>query len=357
MASHDVFLPTCARPWDAGKQVAVLVELKARFDEARNVDFAQKLESAGCNLAYGIKGVKTHSKATLVVRREKDASGEDMLRMYVHIGTGNYNPSTAGIYTDYGIFSCDPVLGRDVCNLFKYLTGHHYQEEFQRLLVAPHHMHQDFVQLIERETANALAGKEASIMCKMNGLDDRTICEALYRASEAGVQVSLVIRGICRIRPGVPGVSDNIRVVSIIGRFLEHHRVFRFENAGEPVHYMGSSDLMTRNLMRRVEVVVRVDDRKIKQEMQELLDACLSDQVLAWEMGADGRYHRTQAARRQAQNHKFSAPGKGKLARAAATVGLHTALMDDVARTQAGRLMPTGTPPTLNLLLLLRASV
>ena len=306
-----------------GKQVAVLVELKARFDEARNVGFAQRLETAGCNVAYGVKGVKTHSKASLVVRRE----GSKLVK-YVHIGTGNYNPSTAGIYTDFGLFSCDEEMGNDVVNLFKFLMGHHYQERFSKLIVAPLRMQAEFVEMIEREAQNALEGKPASIIMKMNGLDDPTITAALYRASQAGVKIHLIVRGICRVRPGIPNVSENIRIVSIIGRFLEHHRVFRFENGGSPEFYMGSADLMRRNLLRRVEVIARIYEPKIQAELQEMLDACLADQVLAWEMGADGRYYRTPASRKVADNHQAHSPGKGKLMKVSATEGLHEALME-----------------------------
>ena len=311
-----------------GKQVAVLVELKARFDEARNVNFAQRLETAGCNVAYGVKGVKTHSKASLVVRRE----GNKLVK-YVHIGTGNYNPSTAGIYTDFGLLSRDEDLGDDVSNLFKFLMGHHYQERFNKLIVAPLRMRDEFVEMIEREAENALKGRPASIIAKMNGLDDAAICAALYRASQAGVKIQLIVRGICRIRPGIPGLSENIRVISIVGRFLEHHRAFRFENDGNPEFYMGSADLMRRNLLRRVEVIARVYDPKIQQELQEVLDACLADQVLAWEMGSDGRYYRTPTSRRVAARHVANHPGKGKLMKVSAVDGLHEALMQATLRS------------------------
>ena len=311
-----------------GKQVAVLVELKARFDEARNVNFAQRLETAGCNVAYGVKSVKTHSKASLVVRRE----GKKLVK-YVHVGTGNYNPSTAGIYTDFGLLSRDEDLGDDVSNLFKFLMGHHYQERFKKLIVAPLRMRDEFVEMIEREAENALQGRPASIIAKMNGLDDAAICAALYRASQAGVKIQLIVRGICRIRPGIPGLSENIRVVSIIGRFLEHHRAFRFENDGNPEFYMGSADLMRRNLLRRVEVIARVYDPKIQQELQEVFDACLADQVLAWEMGSDGRYYRTPTSRGVAARHVANHPGKGKLMKLSAVDGLHEALMHATLRS------------------------
>ena len=209
-----------------GKQVAVLVELKARFDEARNVGFAHRLEDAGCNVAYGLVGLKTHSKATLVVRQE-----EDGLRTYVHIGTGNYNPSTATVYTDFGLFSCNRDLGLDVADLFKYLTGYHRQLSYRKLLVAPNTMRKQFLALLDREIENAAAGRPSGVVIKANGLDDVTMVEKVYECSRAGVKVDIIVRGICRVRPGVPGQSENVRVISVIGRFLEHHRIYAFCNA------------------------------------------------------------------------------------------------------------------------------
>lgn len=272
---------------EAGKQVAVLVELKARFDEARNVGFANKLEDAGCNVAYGLVGLKTHCKAMLVVRQEDDG-----LRTYVHLGTGNYNPRTAGIYTDCGLLTCDPILGKDVSDLFKYLTGYHRQQSYKKLLVAPVAMRKQFAEYIDVEIANAKAGKKALITCKMNGLDDRVLVEKLYEAAQAGVQVDLIVRGICRIRPGVKGISEKVRVVSVIGRFLEHHRIFRFHNDGDPKFYIGSADWMSRNLIRRVEVCVPIENSLLKAQLQSLLDACLSDEIGGWEMLPDGRYRK-----------------------------------------------------------------
>ena len=334
-SSNSPIISSLIKACDNGKNVAVLVELKARFDEERNLGFAERLETAGCNVAYGVKGVKTHCKATLVVRRE----GEKLVK-YVHLGTGNYNPSTAGIYTDYGMFTCKEEYGEDAVNLFKFLMGHHFQKEFNRLLVAPQSLQSSMVDLIENEITAAKKGYKASITAKMNGLDDPEICKAFYRASQAGVSVNLIVRGICRIRPGVPGISENIRVISIIGRFLEHHRCFRFENAlqtgkADPKIYMGSADLMRRNLLHRVEVVTLVEDERIRCEIQDMLDACLVDGVLAWELGADGRYHRTPEARAIAAKHSSQDPGKGKLMPIAATKGLHASLMVDVLKKRS----------------------
>jgi len=331
-SSNSPIISSLIKACDNGKNVAVLVELKARFDEERNLGFAERLETAGCNVAYGVKGVKTHCKVSLVVRRE----GSKLVK-YVHLGTGNYNPSTAGIYTDFGLFTCKEEYGEDAVNLFKFLMGHHFQKEFNRLLVAPQSLQASLLNLIENEIKSAKKGYPASITCKMNGLDDPEICMAFYRASQAGVKINLIVRGICRIRPGVPGMSENIRVISIIGRFLEHHRCFRFENAietgkADPLIYMGSADLMRRNLLHRVEVVTLIDDVKIKCEIMDMLDACLVDGVLAWELGADGRYHRTPEARAIAKKHQSQDPGKGKLLAVAAKEGLHASLMHDVLR-------------------------
>jgi len=220
------------------KEVAVLMELKARFDEARNVSYAQELEAAGCSVAYGLIGLKTHCKCMLVVRRERDSGVA--LKTYVHIGTGNYNPVTAGLYSDFSLFSCDPELGRDVMDVFKHLTGLHKQDAvggYRKLLVAPAYMRQQFVEMIEREIENAKAGRHAAILVKVNGLDDRVLVSKLYEASQANVRVDCIVRGMCRLRPGVEGVSENIRVISVLGRFLEHHRVAVFHNDGDPMQF------------------------------------------------------------------------------------------------------------------------
>ena len=274
-----------------GKQVAVLVELKARFDEARNVGFATRLEQAGCNVAYGLIGLKTHSKTTLVVRKESSAPSG--LRTYVHIATGNYNPVTAGIYTDFGLLSSDPALGLDVVDVFKHLTGLHLQSAvggYRKLLVAKVYMKKQFLDLIENEIQNAKRGLRAAVLVKVNGLDDVDLVEKLYEASSAGVRVDAIVRGVCRLRPGVKGLSENIRVVSVVGRFLEHHRVFVFHNAGSPKYYFGSADWMTRNLERRVEVAAPIEDPELKLRVRNILTTFLCDEQNAFEMQPEGHY-------------------------------------------------------------------
>ena len=274
-----------------GKQVAVLVELKARFDEARNVGFATRLEQAGCNVAYGLIGLKTHSKTTLVVRKE--ASAPSGLRTYVHIATGNYNPVTAGIYTDFGLLSSDPALGHDVVDVFKHLTGLHLQSAvggYRKLLVANVYMKKQFLGLIENEIQNAKRGLRAAVLVKVNGLDDVDLVEKLYEASAAGVRVDAIVRGVCRLRPGVKGLSENIRVVSVVGRFLEHHRVYVFHNAGSPKYYFGSADWMTRNLQRRVEVAAPIEDPELKLRVRNILTTFLCDYQNAFEMQPEGHY-------------------------------------------------------------------
>ena len=290
---------------ESGKQVTVLVELKARFDEERNVEFATRLEKAGCNVTYGLVGLKTHGKTTLVVRRESDAPSG--LRTYVHIGTGNYNPVTAGIYTDFGLLSSDPALGKDVVDVFKHLTGLHIQEAvggYEKLLVAKVYMKKQFLELIDNEIQNARQGLRAAVTVKVNGLDDIDLTQKLYEAAAAGVRVDAIVRGVCRLRPGVPGLSENIRVVSVVGRFLEHHRVFVFHNAGDPRYFFGSADWMTRNLERRVEVAVPISSEPIKRRIKEVLAMFLCDGVGSWEKREDGSYHnpatRTNEATRSA---------------------------------------------------------
>ncbi len=272
---------------ERGKQVAVLVELKARFDEERNIEWARTLEDAGVHVAYGLVGLKTHTKTTLVVREE-----ENELRAYAHIGTGNYNPKTAALYTDFGFFTCRPEIGADLMDLFNFLTGYSRQQHYRKLLVAPVNMRQHFLEMIETEMANALAGRPSRIVAKMNALDDPPIVAALYEASQSGVQIQLIVRGNCRLRPGLPGISENVQVISVIGRFLEHHRIFYFENGGDPRYFMGSADWMTRNLSDRVEAIVPVEDPLLQQQFQIVLDTCLHDQRQGWEMLADGRYRR-----------------------------------------------------------------
>ena len=268
-----------------GKQVAVLVELQARFDEVNNIAWARTLESFGVHVVYGLPGLKTHTKTALVVRKEPDG-----IRRYVHIGTGNYNTRTARIYTDIGLLTCDEAIGQDISDLFNSLTGYSRQTEYRRLLVAPVNMRRRVLELIDRETANAIAGRPARIIAKMNALVDAECIDALYRASTAGVEVDLVIRGICCLRPGAAGMSERIRVRSIIGRFLEHSRIWMFGNDGAPEYYFGSADWMPRNFDRRVEVVTPVANPVFQQRLQSVLEVCLADNRQAWELQPDGSY-------------------------------------------------------------------
>jgi len=271
-----------------GKQVAVLVELKARFDEESNIGWARALEAQGVHVVYGLVGLKTHSKVTLVVRRE--AGG---LRRYLHLATVNYNAVTAGIYTDLGLLTCDPEMGADATEMFNTLTGYSTQQFYRSLLVAPGSMRERITALVERETEHALEGRPAHLIFKMNSLVDERLIRAIYRASQAGVQVDLIVRGICCLRPGVPCISDNIRVISIVGRFLEHSRIYYFENGGEPEVYLGSADLMPRNLDRRVEVIFPVKDPAVGSYIRHtLLEVELHNNVRARVLQPDGRYIR-----------------------------------------------------------------
>jgi polyphosphate kinase len=272
-----------------GKQVVVLVELKARFDEENNIIWARKLEQVGVHVVYGLVGLKTHTKVVLVVRRE-----DSRIRRYVHIGTGNYNPKTARLYTDLGLLSCRDDLGADLTDLFNYLTGHAKQRSYRKLLVAPVSLRDRMVEMIHREADHARQGKSARIVAKMNALVDPAIIAALYEASQAGVQIDLIIRGICCLRPGVAGVSDNIRVISIIGRLLEHSRIFYFFNNGDEQVFIGSADWMPRNLDRRVEAVVPVEEPSLAKELQEILGIMLADNRQAWDMQPDGSYIQRQ---------------------------------------------------------------
>jgi polyphosphate kinase len=268
-----------------GKQVAVLVELKARFDEENNIKWARKLEQAGVHVVYGLVGLKTHTKTVLVVRQE-----ENKIRRYVHIGTGNYNPKTAKLYTDLGLLSCREELGEDLTDLFNFLTGYSRQKAYRKLLVAPLNMRDRMTEMIRREIDHCRQGGNGRIVAKMNSLVDQPIIETLYEASQAGVQVDLIIRGICCLKPGIPGVSENIRVISIIGRLLEHSRIFYFQNGGQEEIYIGSADWMTRNLSRRVEAATPIEDPEIFKELQEILGILLSDNRQAWELQPDGSY-------------------------------------------------------------------
>lgn len=266
-----------------GKQVAVIVELKARFDEANNIVWARQLEDAGVHVAFGSATLKTHAKTALVVRREADG-----IRRYVHLGSGNYNSKTARLYTDVGLITCSPSIGADVSDLFNSLTGYSRQRLYRKLLVAPVNLRGRFVELIRREAENAAAGRPARIIGKMNALVDSEVIDELYRASQAGVEIDLIVRGICCLRPGIPGVSDRIRVISIVGRFLEHSRLWHFSNGGAEEFYLGSSDWMPRNFDRRVEAVAPVDSPALHERLRALLATYLEDNRQAWELGPDG---------------------------------------------------------------------
>ena len=270
---------------EKGKQVAVLVEVKARFDEANNIEWGRKLEESGVHVAYGLVGLKTHAKVTLVIRQENDEP-----RTYCHIGTGNYNPKTARQYTDVGIFTCNKDIGYDITNLFHYLTGHAPEQHYRELLVAPQNMRRRFEALIQREINHAADGGAGRIIAKMNQLNDESIIEELYRASQAGVEIDLIVRGHCRLRPRLENYSENIRVISILGRFLEHTRIFYFGNDGDEALYLGSADWMSRNLNDRVEAIVEVKSPSHKERLLDLLDRALADRQSAWDLHANGRY-------------------------------------------------------------------
>ena len=268
-----------------GKQVAVLIELQARFDEVNNITWARTLEGFGVHVVYGLPGLKTHTKTTLVVRREPDG-----IRRYVHIGTGNYNSKTAKIYTDVGLFTANPNIGADLTDLFNALTGFSRQNVYRNLLVAPHNMRARFTDMIDREAEHARAGKQARIIAKVNALVDADIIHHLYAASQAGVKIDLIVRGICCLRPGMRGISDNISVTSIVGRFLEHSRIFYFANAGNEELYFGSADWMPRNFDRRVEVVAALHEGRLAQRLRNVLEVCLADNRNAWDLAPEGAY-------------------------------------------------------------------
>ena len=268
-----------------GKQVAVLVELKARFDEENNILWARKLERAGVHVVYGLVGLKTHTKVVLVVRRQ-----DNHIKRYVHIGTGNYNPKTARLYTDLGLLSCRDDLGADLTDLFNYLTGYSRQRSYRKLLIAPVNLRDRFQSLIHREMENCRQGGTGRIVAKMNSLVDPKIIATLYEASRAGVQIDLIVRGMCCLRPGIPGISENIRVISVVGRFLEHSRIYYFHNQGKEEVYIGSADWMPRNLDRRVEAVVPIEDPEIVKDLQEILAVMLADNRQAWELQPNGSY-------------------------------------------------------------------
>jgi polyphosphate kinase len=281
---------------EAGKQVVVLVEIKARFDEEANITWARSLERAGCHVVYGLVGLKTHCKSALVVRRE-----HGVLRRYCHIGTGNYNPKTARIYEDLGILTADPRVGADLTDLFNTLTGYSRQTNYRMLMVAPHGIRTGLIEKIRREARQAAEGRPSGIRFKVNSLVDERIIDALYEASTAGVPIDLLIRGICALRPAVPGLSETIRVRSVVGRFLEHSRVMSFANGGEEEWWIGSADLMHRNLDRRVEVLLRVCDETARRELVSMFDKAMAPEVCSWQLGGDGRWIRTGEVDYQAE--------------------------------------------------------
>jgi len=270
-----------------GKQVSVLVELKARFDEENNINWAKLLEQSGAHVVYGLPGLKTHCKACLVVRKEGD-----VIRRYMHLGTGNYNEKTATIYTDYGLFTCCETFGDDISNLFNLLTGYSQVDNWHKFAVAPTSLRDSFMRLIETERANARAKKPAAITARMNSLSDVGMIQELYKASQDGVKIRLLVRGICCLKPGVAGISDNITVSSIVDRYLEHSRVYIFENDGNPKVYLASADLMRRNLDRRVEIMFPIEDDELKTVLIELTNLALSDNIKRREAGADGIYRK-----------------------------------------------------------------
>ncbi|HQX63955.1 MAG TPA: polyphosphate kinase, partial [Thermomicrobiales bacterium] len=288
VGAHSPLAAALMEARDDETQIAVLVELRARFDEESNINWARSMEAEGIHVAYGLQQLKTHCKVATVVRRE----GDD-LRQYVHLGTGNYNVATSRIYTDLGLMTCDPDIAADVADIFNFLTGYSNQSEYRKLLVAPVNLRSRLIDLIEREMEH---GSKGRIILKANALSDYWIAEALYRAAQAGVKIDLIIRGICVLRPGLPGISENIRVISIVGRFLEHVRLFYFQHAGadgSECMYAGSADLMRRNLDYRVEILFPIEDRSILERLRDgILELQLHDNVRARQLQRDGSYVR-----------------------------------------------------------------
>jgi len=272
---------------ESGKQVTVVIELKARFDEAANIKWARTLQEAGVHVVYGIVGLKTHAKCALVVRKE-----EDGIRRYLHLGTGNYHPSTARLYTDLGLLTCDPVLTNDCAELFNWMTGVSVFPELKKMKAAPEVLHEFILEMIEREIEHAKAGRQASIFGKVNSLVDTEVIQALYQASQVGVRIDLLVRGVCCLRSRVPGVSDHITVRSIVGRLLEHSRIFRFENGGKPELYLSSADWMPRNFFRRVETCFPIEDPALRTRIEQMLDVYWKDNVKAREQNSEPTYER-----------------------------------------------------------------
>ena len=265
-----------------------MVEIKARFDEQNNIEWARKLEEAGVHVVYGLVGLKTHSKLSMVVRDDGD-----QLRRYCHIGTGNYHPKTARLYEDFGLITCDPEIGDDVSDLFNVLSGYSMNTSYQRLLVAPHSVRSGLIERIEREGEHARAGRPARIRFKCNSLVDERIIDSLYRASQAGVPITIFVRGICAIKAGVPGLSDNIQAISILGRFLEHSRTYEFLNGGETEVWIGSADLMHRNLDRRVESLVLLKNSDHIEQIDAIFNLAVDPDTSAWHLATDGNWTRT----------------------------------------------------------------
>ncbi len=284
-SSDSPLIPLLIQASRQGKQVVVVIELKARFDEAANIKWARMLREAGVDVVYGMSGLKTHAKMAMVVRREADG-----IRRYVHLGTGNYHPSTARLYTDLSYFTCRPELTADVAHVFNTVTGVSQLPPLQKLITAPQHLHRRILELIEHEARHSAAGRPAGIAVKLNSLVEEEVIAALYRASAAGVKVQLLVRGICALRPGVPGVSDNIEVRSVVGRFLEHSRIYRFENGGKPLHYIASADWMVRNFFHRVEACFPIESPGMKAHLDEILEYFWRDNVKARTLRADGTY-------------------------------------------------------------------
>ncbi len=289
VSGNSPIIEALSKAAENGKQVSVLVELKARFDEEHNILWAKKLEQAGCHVIYGVVGLKTHCKIALIVRREDDG-----IRRYVHLGTGNYNDSTAKHYTDCGMFTCSESYGEDATAVFNMLSGYSEPAVWNRLIVAPIWMRERFYMMIDREIAHAKAGRRGLIIAKMNSLCDEGMIQKLYEASQAGVEIKLIIRGICSLKVGIPGVSENISVISIVGEFLEHARIFYFYNSGREDIYMGSADWMPRNLDRRVEICYPVEDNSIKEQVVHYLDVELNDRRKAYHMTSKGEFVRTE---------------------------------------------------------------
>jgi polyphosphate kinase len=293
--SHDsAIAPALMLASEHGKQSVCVVELKARFDERRNIEWARSLEQAGVHVVYGFPDMKIHAKTTLVVRREGDE-----LKRYVHIGTGNYHATTARIYEDVGLFTADPDIAADVADLFNFVTGFGRPQRFRKILAAPFNLRRRLIELIREVAAAAEAGKTARIRIKVNNLTDADLVEELYRASQAGAQIDLVVRAICTLVPGIDGLSENIRVRSVLGRFLEHSRLYCFEAGDKKTYLLGSADLMPRNLDHRIEVVVPVEDLQVRNELEAIFKALLADNTQAWELQADGSWLRVTADKNQ----------------------------------------------------------